>query len=334
MTDDPPDEIPPEDTFPVEEDDSVADTTPAPAPQPGPAPTDDADPPPALLAMAESVARADALKGVATATDDLYSTDPAKAKARTAIETGYAKAAAANPAGDLRARYIAADRDFKRAAADIRPRLDDWIGTWLTAGALKALLQDGAQIAKRLDARYGPRERTRADTAATATRWAARYADWSKPDTKIAALIGEYSGDINPLLAASNTGPDADLAIFRFWFEVAPKHLQLRTTKPSENDAPGITKLRNALAPYPALLARLLNATERADGGVYLIDPAQLAQHRRDLLQSWQDSAELQAKAEAAFKLRPDDAASLKARNDKLKEDGWIKDARALFDAS
>ena len=46
------------------------------------------------------------------------------------------------------------------------------------------------------------------------------------------------------------------------------------------------------------------------------------------MLAGWKGAAERQAAAEADYKLRPDDAGALKQRWDKLKDDGWLKQAK------
>jgi hypothetical protein len=84
--------------------------------------TDDPEPDPKRTEMAKSVALAELMKPVAAATEDLYSTEPDKVKARAAIAEAYTKAYT-----ELKAKYDAADTSFVRTAEDMAAKLDDWI---------------------------------------------------------------------------------------------------------------------------------------------------------------------------------------------------------------
>ena len=293
-------------------------------------PADDPAPRQELADIAEDVARADAIKPVAAALGDLFPDDPATGKAKAVVDA-YTKAmGTAQVPGDLRTAYAVADQKFVRAARDMEAQLADWATRCLgTGGTLAALVAERDQVGTRLKARSGARELARADAQAASKNWADRYADWLGMPAKAKAQIGDYVDKIDKLNADINNQVKADLAIFSFWFEVAPKHLQLRNTPTSEANTPGFDVLKS----YAVLAAKLKSGPERADGSLYLIEPDRLGQHLIDLVNiDWRQAAGAQAKAEAAFKLRPDDAASLKARFDKIKDDGWFARAKAVLD--
>lgn len=296
----------------------------APAPAAAAAPTDDPPPDQVFADVTANLASSEALKPVATATEELYSGDPAKQAARDALQAAYAKAAGAaqggKPEGDLHAKYAKADDKFQRAATDMKDRLAAWIAKRMAADAnsFTPLLDDMAQVQKRLDQRAGPREAGQALAAGAAKAWQQAYANWSKPAETMTAMVADYFDKIDQLNAASNTGPDADYAIYSFWFEVAPKHLQLRPDPVTEANAPGVTTIIAALAQYPDLAKALQSGKDRGDGSLFLIDPVKLADYRKAVLENWRQAAVAQGQADAAFKLRPDDAASLKTRRDQL----------------
>ena len=125
------------------------------------APADDPEPAAELAEIAESVALAEVMKPVATATEDLYATAPDKVKARRAIVDDYAKALS-TPPGDLLAKYEAADRRFVRTAQDMAETLEGWIERLLKdAGGTSAVaraLGERAQLRSRLAALTGGRE--------------------------------------------------------------------------------------------------------------------------------------------------------------------------------
>jgi hypothetical protein len=303
---------------------------------PADAPADDPEPAVELAEIAESVALAEVMKPVATATEDLYATAPDKVKARRAIVDDYAKALS-TPPGDLLAKYEAADRRFVRTAQDMSETLEDWIERVLTdAGGTSAVakaLRERAQLRSRLTALTGGREAARLLAQAETKWWADRFADWSAPGAKMSALIADYAGKIEKLNADINNDINADLAIFSFWFEIAPKHLQLRNT-PLDDDVieKQIDDLKTALGPDSDLASQFEPGSARQDGSLYLIPADELEQRRRDVLAGWKGAAERQATAEADYKLRPDDAGALKQRWDKLKDDGWLKQAKSALE--
>jgi hypothetical protein len=128
---------------------------------------------------------------------------------------------------------------------------------------------------------------------------------------------------IDKLNADINNDLNADAAILTFWFEYAPKHLQLRRDALNNDDLQAqIDRLKAAVG---SDLAKQLDP-----GGQRQEDD--LETHRDDVLESWKNAADQQADAEAAYKLRPDDAATLKQRWDKLKDDGWLKDVKSALE--
>ncbi|MFL5035125.1 MAG: hypothetical protein ACJ8EC_08915 [Microvirga sp.] len=297
---------------------------------------DDPEPAEQLAEIAESVALAEVMKPVATATEDLYATAPDKVKARRAIVDDYAKALS-TPPGDLLAKYDAADRRFVRTAQDMAETLEGWIERLLTdAGGTSAVaraLRERAQLRSRVAALTGGREGARLLAQAETKWWADRFADWSAPGAKMSALVADYAGKIEKLNADINNDINADLAIFSFWFEIAPKHLQLRN-EPLDDDVieKQIDDLKTALGPDSDLAALFELGSARQDGSLYLIPADALEQRRRDVLAGWKGAAERQATAEADYKLRPDDAGALKQRWDKLKDDGWLKQAKSALE--
>ena len=178
---------------------------------------DDPEPAEQLAEIAESVALAEVMKPVATATEDLYATAPDKVKARRAIVDDYAKALS-TPPGDLLAKYEAAHRRFVRTAQDMAETLEDWIERLLTdAGGTSAVaraLRERAQVRSRVAALTGGREAARLLAQAETKWWADRFADWSAPGAKMSALVTDYAGKIEKLNADINNDINADLAIF------------------------------------------------------------------------------------------------------------------------
>src|SRR4051794_6656668 len=284
---------------------------------PADAPADDPEPAEQLAEIAESVALAEVMKPVATATEDLYATAPDKVKARRAIVDDYAKALS-TPPGDLLAKYEAAHRRFVRTAQDMAETLEGWIERLLKdAGGTSAVaraLGERAQLRSRLAALTGGREGARLPAQAETKWWADRFADWSAPGAKMSALVADYAGKIEKLNADINNDINADLAIFSFWFEIAPKHLQLRN-EPLDDEVieKQIDDLKTALGPDSDLAAQFELGSARQDGSLYLIPADALEQRRRDVLAGWKGAAERQATAEADYKLRPDDAGALKS---------------------
>jgi hypothetical protein len=310
-----------------------------------------------LWDMKKRRALAEASKPIEPAAEAIWSADPEKEKARKAIEDAYRKAARKGKDrisdGELRERYERVNDKFVDAAADmlrsregtvVRPEerkkshLVHWIETQLApaGGTVRKILAERQQVGTRLMNRLGEREKKRQESADRTKSWERAFGRWSAPDKEIAAAIASYEGRIDQLNADINTGVNRAQAIFSFWFEVAPLHLQLREDKVNDQNAPGVERLEKALEDFPDLKAIFHAGAERKDGSIYLLDPdpkqpndpPPLRVKREQVLKGWQDAAEKQAEAEANYATRPDAAADLQPRHDKLKDDVWVKGAR------
>jgi len=299
---------------------------PAPPAPPAPPPGDWGNDPQRVIAT--QLALADAMKPIEAAAADLYSLD--REAARVAIADKYAKAVA--PGGDLRRKLDAANANFNETAGFMVDALDDWV-TKIASGPLHILLAQRAKTRTGVDAMLGARERARAVAQETAKAWGARFADWSAPADTITKIVAGYADQINKLDIDINGGNAPAAAILSFWFEVAPKHLQVSDGALSDDAKTALGKVKNALAQagFNDLANGLDPATARNAGGVYLIAPADLPAKRVAVLTKWKDAAVARAAAEADFKLDPDDAATLNQRWSTLKDDAWIKGAKALL---
>ena len=128
---------------------------------------------------------------------------------------------------------MTADRRFVRTAQDMAETLEGWIERLLTDSRRDKRGREGASRAGA--AAIARRGSSPADARARGS-WRKRkrsggpiaFADWSAPGAKMSALVADYAGKIEKLNADINNDINADLAIFSFWFEIAPKHLQLR----------------------------------------------------------------------------------------------------------
>ncbi|MDB5678519.1 hypothetical protein [Sphingomonas bacterium] len=302
-----------------------------PAPPPPPAAPDadwTSDP---QRVIATQLALAEAMKPIEAAASDLYAPD--RAAARQAVADKYAKAVAAD--GDVRKKIDVASDKFNRTAADMVARLDDWVKKF-TSGPLYDLLEQRKKTRAALATKLGGNESARDAAVDSAKSWAARFADWSAPGDAIGKIVGGYVDQIDKLNADINNDVAADTATLSFWFDVAPKHLQVSDKALSTDAAAARDKVKKALgdAGYTDLANALDPAKARATGAVYMIPAGDLPGKRKSVLASWKDSAKTLATAQAAFKLDPDDAATLKARWDKLKDDAWLKDAKAALTAT
>jgi hypothetical protein len=300
---------------------------------------DDPLPHPDLVEVVESAAQAEALKAVSGALEDVLSSAPDKRDARNKLVADYGKAAGERPLGDLRRKYEDANTRFLNAATDMlrkaageQSRLELWIQRYLTTddNSLRGLLLGYKQLRDRLAARSGPREAARDAAAAKAKAWQQAFAAWTAPHGQMGALIDSYGPKIDKLNAQINNNVDADLAIYSFWFEVAPSHLQLRAETVTGANAPGADLLSAALAGFDDELNGLKAGSERGDGSLFLILPEGLAGKREKVASKWREAAIAQGQAEAAYKLRPDSAAALKARADTLQQNR-AADAKALL---
>lgn len=277
--------------------------------------------------IARNIALAEAMKPLEGPTADLYSPD--KQKARDDIRAAYKKATA--DSGDLRVKLDKAHERFDRAAGDMLPRLANWLKLFDKDQPIGRLLGERRKARTDLDKTMGDRERARADAQNDAKKWADAHANWSSPAEKMTAMVGEYADKIDKLSGEINTAKYPEWAMLSFWLEVAPKHVQLTDLKFSANANQAIGDVRNALAAY-GLDAKLKNGKDRKDGSLYVLKEDELQAAREGVLSSWIAAAEKQADAEAAFKQNPDDAATVKARWDKLKDDAWLQQAKAKLE--
>lgn len=257
------------------------------------------------------------------------------ATVRPEIVAAYTKALS----DGLKSDHKAAQEAFKTIAADLvrkdekgKSPLEKWINTWLgdPKTGIAAQFERERQVEKRLIARSGPRECALRRAEEASARWKQAHENWKAPGAKIKAIVDSYKDQLPKLACEIHRGDG--FAIYLFWFELAPKHLGLCGEAIDDNNAPGVTLLREALAAYPARRTRLSSAFELNQGGLFRIDPDKLDKHREGILDKWGSALKAQAEAEVEFKLRPDDAASLKARLTKLAADeaGAIK---KLFEA-
>lgn len=288
------------------------------------APTPPAPPPPAgptpehiLRELRLAAVKAELLKPVAAATEDLFSNEPAKAKAREAIKAAYAKVAGKSPDGKLRADHKAADAQFRITAEDMAGRLDAWIAKFLAPGQpLYALLKARNDAAAALGSRAGLLEGKRDEAAATTRKWAAAFRDWSAPEKRIEI---QSPAEIQSLNGKINNQIDEDYSVYRFWFEIAPKHLGAAETSVASGQLKSLDTMRTELNKhFPELAAELSSGSERLDGPVYLLDPEALHAKRTAIREQWAKAAAEQAAPEVDYQLAPDDTASLKNRRDQL----------------
>lgn len=314
---------------PETDDDTAPAAVPSPPapPAPPPAPPGDWGNDPQRV-IATQLALADAMKPIEAAAADLYAAD--RQAARDAIADKYAKAVA--PGGDLRRKLDAASANFNETAGFMIDALDEWVKKVAT-GPLHQLLVTRAKTRTDLDATLGSRERARAAAQDAAKAWGARFADWSAPADTITKIVAGYADQINKLDLEINGGNAPDSAILSFWFEVAPKHLQVSDGTLTDDAKTALGKVKNAVAQagFADLAAWLDPATARNAGGVYVIPPVDLPPKRAEVLTKWKDAAVARAAAEADFKIDPDDAATLKQRWSTLKDDIWIEGAKALL---
>lgn len=291
-----------------------------------------------LAKMAKDLAIAEARKPLEGPFSDVYAPTTDKLAARKKLHDAYADAAAAS--GPLKTRFDTAKKSFNRSVLDMAAvpaggtsALDAWLKFAFDApGELKNLLTDRKDLAAKVTAPAGPLEQARTNAQAATKAWAARYTDWSAPVDKITAQIGQYADKIDKLNADINNEVNRMGAMTSFWFEVAPRHLQLAPDIDAGVKA-AVDKVAAKLAGYGDLKDLLtIGGTRFAnDGSLYFVaDADTAASNREKVLEIWNDKAVAQAKAEAAFKLAPDDIASSKQRYDKLKNDGWIAEAKKI----
>lgn len=318
---------------------SQQDDSPPPA---DPVRDDDPEPRDTLRNFKVSKARAETGKPIEPILEAIVLEDPAQIAATRALEAAYAAATADDESPDnLRNLYCDVDAAFREAARYLlakAPRqewslLERWIYRNLRAeGApVRKLLIMRRQVRERLRARAGPRELAHQDAKARTARWARAWANWSDPTKNIGDTIKSYKDRIGTLKDLANDKATADKAILEFWFEVAPLHLGLSAQPVTEEDAPGVERVRAALEDFEDVQLWLSSGRGRGDGSLYLIDADRLPAKRERVLESWRLAADDEAEAQADYELRPDDAAKLRERHVGLDHDKWLGPAKTLL---
>ncbi|WP_166300668.1 hypothetical protein [Bradyrhizobium sp. 2S1] len=332
-------------------------------------PFDDEAPDPRILEQARKAALASATQGIADATDDLFSSEPDKVKKRNDIFKKYKTDIAPEPGGPVRAKFEKAIGMFESAMADLlcedksttcsaeerqmpsadkekKTRFDKWLHEQLDPPTylcdrpeppycywkfmpLYGLFFRKKQVGRRLDESLATRELALRDARNTTKGWADAFKAWSDPGKSIEDTIGSSIGDLEKINADILSNTNADYAIYRLLFEVAPRLIQVAPAdRPLKNGVgQAILRLSSALVDFPERKRVLCSGKARKDGSVYLIpvssedgkdDPMPLQTERKGVLEAWTISAEKLAEADADFTLRKDDAPSLKTRFDTL----------------
>lgn len=296
---------------------------------------DDPEPRGTLLGLKGAKARAETGKDIEPILEIIALCDADYLAKRKALEAAYAAATGPGDAPDnLRRRYREADIAFReavnymlrKAPGERRNLLQYWLYCNMCAkdAPVRRVLSERRQVRMRLRDCKGPRELALQDAHEKTERWAAAWKAWSDPVKNIDAIIKSYESRIGTLMDLFNDKPTADKAILEFWFEVAPLHLGLRSEPVDEGDEPGVRLMREALGEFEDVQAWLSSAVQRGQGGLYLIDAADLRRERARVLRRWDEAAGAEASAKAAYELRPDSAAKLGERYDGLKDDKWF----------
>ncbi|HYJ81698.1 MAG TPA: hypothetical protein VEW26_02510 [Allosphingosinicella sp.] len=303
---------------------SEGECPPSPPPPPPPPPPSVPDPTAILREIKRAALRADLLKQVAAATEDLYSTDPARQKARAAAQASYEKAYGTADKG-LHRDHQQAGKSLGVMAAKMESDLQTWIDAYLAQGKpIHALLKARADAAAAAKPAGGQRESARDAAAARTRKWAAASAAWGNAASGIDL---KYAGEIPKLY---DDVDDLAYSTYRFWFEIVPKHLQYSGVSVGENDLKGIGLIRAAVSGLGGLESQFKAGSERNDGGIYLIDPGHLLEHRKEIRQKWEDAATAQVDCELAYQMDPDDFAALRKKSEQLDKQ-FDEDARAAI---
>jgi len=283
--------------------------------------------------IAEALARAEAMKPLEAPITDVYSPAADKEAARKKLRDSYDAAVAKD--GALRIKFDAAVKSFDRTATDMSKGDGNILDKWLNDAfgdnkPLTVLLDERKELKPKFAAQMGDRQKARAEKDAEAKKWAARYADWSAPVDKITAQIGTYADKIDKLNADINNEVNSNLAMTTFWFDFAPKHLQIQSAIDADVKK-AVDKVAAKLVPYDDLANLLKIGAERDDGSLHLVATGDDAEaKRKEVLAKWKTAAEQLASADATFKLQPDDLATIKQRWDKLKDDAWVAEAKKI----
>ncbi len=297
------------------------------APSKQPAPTAASDP---LRDLAYNLALAEAMKPIEEAVLAIHGTTPEQDAARKKLIKDYTDAV--KDGGALDKRFEAACDKFKRTALDMDGEkfFADWLKLLASDGKLGKLLKVRRDTGEKLNGRRGKLEGIRDDAKRVAKDWADRFVEWSDPVGGITTRIGEYADKFDKLNADINNDIDRNTAITAFWFEVAPRHIQLTENLDAETKAV-VDKVKGALCADVDLVKKLTPGKERKDGSLYFM-VGDLGAKRVEVLAQWTSAAKKLAGEEANFKVDPDDTATLTARWDKLKDDGWLAEAKPLLE--
>jgi hypothetical protein len=280
---------------------------------------------------------AEALKPIVT--EKIYYRDPQTDDARGATEKAY-RAAFHRPDG-LSKKYERADWTFGEIGEDLKEKvngktlLQRWIREYLSPGKeLFEIFQDRKRIEAALVAAMGPRE-CRFRTAEERLKgWNKAYQDWKAPAAKIEAIIDSYAPLLETLRTQVHEG--SNYAIYRYWFEVAPRHLHLRDEAVLNSNAYGITAISKALRKFPDRRRALQSGKVLGDGSLFLLNPGveperPLQDQQELVLKGREDSAKSYARLKAMFESQPDTVKPLAKQLEEVTRSE--ADAKRLFPA-
>jgi hypothetical protein len=269
---------------------------------------------------------AEALK--APEAEIIYFANAATKAEREAAQRDWKKAAGRTE-GPLWRKYAELDELFRDIARELvrkqgngESKLDRWISAYLAPGKplteLFARQQTTEAALRTLSGALECRSRRAQDEAKALEK---AYGAWKSPAARIDAIIASYAALLPTLRWPAQEGDP--YAIYRFWFEVAPKHLALRDEPVRESNAPGVRAISAALRDFPQRRRALRSGPERRDGSLYLSDPeaTPLDAQRLELVGLWKDALTRQAKYKVLSEDRPDDAASLARKLDELRRE-------------
>ena len=258
--------------------------------------------------------KSEALKAIVT--ERIYLADPATAAERKAAEEAY-RAAAARPDGPLWKKYMRADWTFNEVGEELKEsvngktRLQDWIDKYLAPGRNKLIeiFQERKRVEAAIIAGMGPRECRFRRAEERLKAWEKASQDWKAPVSKIEATIDSYAPLLEKLPRLVHEG-DA-YAIYRYWFEVAPKHLRLRDSQVLNSNAYGICAMSRALQDFPDRRRWLESGKVLDDGSLFLLDPGAagtwpLEGQRKHVLDKREAAATDYAMRKALFQAEPD----------------------------
>lgn len=296
---------------------------------------DDEAPPSAIKDYEKTQALSTTSQGIGEATVTLHSKDPVAIKAREELEKKFRTEISESPPGDLWQKFDIAMDWFKNIAHrilghrpnDDYPLLADWIKTQLDArdlygGTVYSLLFGREQVRTRLAKRWGDREGTLINAAATTDLWELWFKQWSDPVATIDARIGTSEADLEQINTALESRRNINLALYQLFFEVAPRLLAVAPEHIPHDVKEAIVLVRGKLSRFDDRVKALTPASERKTdefGGVWM-SKEKVQEMRIKVLSNWNKSAEAEADAQAESKLRRDDAQTLKSRLDTLKQ--------------